>query len=370
MRRSERHQKFKTEILLHRPKCASPLKWRARPAITADQNFGGTYIFVNSVNKSISKENVLQYAKNLIIGKAEMECHLVSIVDQNKDMIPGWKMEYNIPVFWHENSFCFFRSNFFSDDYMPRAVLSFNEWFNRCKEGDKINRESKKRHEEIQKLVDVQREKCSKLITTETGRLGLLAMLTSDEGKEQFGNDTYSYDKFRALPYEALHNYYVYLPAKEYPKMGGMPTWPIDKITKTEAEALGKLLTSNDVTVKSWAMYLIEAAHTRSLLPDLLKICHDKDQVPNLQFTYPVSNDPNAPPAKPRIYNFNVYRLIGKYGDEKTLETLKELQKDEKQSAEVKSDIQLACEDIQRNIAQHEREEHRNRIEPVSCFSW
>ncbi|MGL6195352.1 MAG: HEAT repeat domain-containing protein [Thermoguttaceae bacterium] len=323
-------------------------------AITQDDAYGATYVFI----KRDQAINPATTTKAIFLPEVCDLMHFEQLASK-----PEAYPKPVIQVYAQDRILCVVRPNVFSTERIPvSTALSFNEWFNRCKESDKINRESKKRHEVIQKLVDVRREKCTKLIATESGRLELLAMLTSDEGKEEFDNDTSRYNEFRALPFETLRDYYWKQPRDD--KYGYSPVWPDEVITPAESKALRALLQSEDKKVKEYALQLIEAARTRSLLPDLLKMCVDKDLVPNLQMLYIVSNESNA---KPRIYNYNVYRLIGIFGDEKTLETLKELQKDDKLSAAVKSDIQLACEDIQRNIAQHEREEH-SRLDKVKLI--
>jgi len=99
--------------------------------------------------------------------------------------------------------------------------------------------------------------------------------------------------------------------------------------------------------VKEYAMQLIEAACVRSLLPELLPLRLEKEQVRNIVMQFGV----------PDIYNFSVYRLLGLFGDKETLKTLEAMQSDQTLSPEVKADIKLAIKDLQRNITEQERRE-------------
>lgn len=334
-------------------------------AITEDRNFGGTYVFVTPIDKTVSKANVIKHVSTLLTSEAEKKYHLVvDAVDREKGMPVGWKMDYNIPIYLLGNTFCMFRPKYFSGDAMPSRAVGFNDWFEGIRRGDISSREWKETQIRRQALTESRKNQCKTLIATAQGRLELIGMLTSDDGKEEFGDDAYRYGKFLELPYDALFKYYFYFKHEDDEKFdGGIPVRPNEVTTSAEAEALRRLLQSDDMKLKGDAMRLIEAARSRSLLPDLLKTCHDKEQVRNLQLWYPISADPNSPQIKPRIYNFNAYRLLGWFGDAKTLASLQEIQKDATISTEVQEDIVLACEDIQRHIDEQARREQQHADE-------
>ncbi|MCL2117818.1 MAG: hypothetical protein FWH27_05240 [Planctomycetaceae bacterium] len=199
-------------------------------------------------------------------------------------------------------------------------------------------------------------EEIALLLKTLEGRVKLIGMIESAEGRETFEESSYEYNQFREMPFKALYEYYFMLPRQDDPRFGGVPVWEEERCTEAEATQIKKLLQSKDPAIKKYAMQLIEATSTRSLLPDLIEICSGKDQILNLQGSYAVPNDPNI---KPRIYNFNVYRLIGIFGDEKTLKSLNEMQNNQDFSPEAKADILLAMDDIQRLIDMQERREQQ-----------
>jgi hypothetical protein len=125
--------------------------------------------------------------------------------------------------------------------------------------------------------------------------------------------------------------------------------WQAELTTPAETDALRKILFSQSLETKKYAMYLINTTKCRSLLPELLQVCLNKEQVPNFQGTLLA---PSNSYIKSRIYNFEVYYLIGNLGDKKTIRSLKELQKNAQLPVESKADIELAIENITRHLAE------------------
>jgi hypothetical protein len=315
---------------------------------TGDQDYGATYFYV--VPNGISTNKKAEFFEAVLIDSARAVCSFVKDIEREKEMKAGVSMSYHIPVFSHEKTFCFVRYNHYSEKGRPATPVTFKNWFIRCRKIDKENENQKIK----QKLIENRNKQCKELVITEQGRAKLLEMLASNDNKKIFG-DTFFFKNYQDIIVETLSNYYVYLRNEDIQKRNVYyrSAWYPELLSSAEIAALKKLLVSDDIELKKYAMHLINTTACRSLFPEFLQMCLDKEPIPNLQGGYLIPDDPNE---KPRIYKFNVYRLLGELGDDKTLRSLKALQKNDQISLESKADIELAIDHIKTNLERAEKQ--------------
>jgi hypothetical protein len=192
----------------------------------------------------------------------------------------------------------------------------------------------------LKAIVDAQADyedklkKVSELVVDEKGRIKIIAVIGSTNEDQQI----------RTQYFEVLNQYYLNLQSELIRKGGFAPVWNHEISSPKENEAIRKLLQSTNLEVKQYALQLVERSHARSLLFELLKICSEKEQLPNEEVFFP------------SLYHFEVYRLLGILGDAKTIRTLEHIRQSDMISAECKEDAALAIADIKRHLSEHQRQ--------------
>jgi hypothetical protein len=256
----------------------------------------------------------------------------------------------------HSGGFCLLCPKFLPDELRPARVVLPNKWFTFCKEYDEFDKFQKQEIMKLQKQFKEMTTECRELVTSVNGRTTLIDRLGKSievnfESSEFFSKD------FRDFIYDTINDYYITYYDKESEKLFRDSVWSPERIVSTEIDSLRKLLQSDDLQAKSYAMQIIEAVNGRSLVSDLLKLCADKKQVTLKEQIVLESNSLNSDrrSIKSPKYRFMVYYLLGKLGDKKTLESLEKLKSTSSISQEVIEDIDLAVEDIKKHIAENDR---------------
>ena len=325
-------------------------QWVILVAITSGDYYGATYVFIKQVDDTINPASILK------------EIFLPDVYDiVCFENLPSEDNAYSksiIPMYTHGQVLCAKRLNVFFTEEVPKSrIFLMSDLFSSIEGGDV----DKQKQLQTTRLTEIREEQCKTLISTPEGRVALLGMLLSDEGKAEFGADTYRYNQYRNLPFDTLFQYYFYLKHDDDRDNFGsiyQPVWRNEITTPAESEAIGKLLRSKEMKVKEYGIRLMGAARARSLLPDLLALCLEEEQIYNAQTIYFFPIDaPNESHIIPHTYNFRIYRLLGKFGDRESLKALIEMQKDSTLSLEVQADVQLAIDEIKRNLAEQERRE-------------
>ncbi|MDR0603223.1 MAG: hypothetical protein LBG80_02835, partial [Bacteroidales bacterium] len=315
-------------------------------AFTGTHAWGSTYVYIKTTNKGES-DKIDEDLLSKILTKEALD--MIRFVEPGgpDDSVINFPPPI-IPTYFISQTICLVRAVWFGNTATPSTDYRLNEWFSYSKKSIALQKESETKEMIRKKLITEWMEKCKNLILTGQGRAELIALIGSGHREAEFEGDVYRYKRFRELPYNALREYYSNYKDEKAEELARYSAWSPEKITPVEAEALRKLLQSDDKSVLEFALLLIEEGRGRSLVADLLKLQADQIVAPRLLL--------RRRGVPQRVYHFLVYKLLGKLGDGQTLKVLKERLKDDKNSEPVKADIELAVDDIQRHIVAHQRQ--------------
>ncbi|MDR2652509.1 MAG: hypothetical protein LBC68_09400, partial [Prevotellaceae bacterium] len=326
-------------------------------AFIGTNSHGTTYLYMKKMNKGkiekIDKDNL-----SIILNKDAYK--LIRFIGNNKNDIDLYGQNAVmksfpspvIPVYQNQHAICLVKAHRFNNTLRPSMDYNLNEWFKLNKMWEKTSKEDAQKKNVIDKLIEERTEKCKKLIQTEQGRVELIRLLESNEGKEEFGGVNFCYNEFHKLPFDALLQYYYgdNSTAQYVNQADPIYFWHEEILTQQEIDALRKLLQSKNKTAKQYALRLIEVADVKSLLPDLLKLTNEKEKIT------PIPPAP-TPEFQQRFYNSYIYFVLGKRGDQRTLKSLEQLYLSDKISKETKDDVKLAIENIKFNLDARKRQQ-------------
>ncbi|MDR1485312.1 MAG: hypothetical protein LBT09_10870, partial [Planctomycetaceae bacterium] len=178
----------------------------------------------------------------------------------------------------------------------------------------------------------------SELVKTEKGRIEIIRTINSPN----------EIQKLKETYYIALKEYYLNKRDEIY-RSTDLSFIHYDVVTSNEKSELRKLLYSKDQILQWHALTFISTVEIRDLVPDLLVLAAEKEQIPDGTLVAAPSFTP-GPNFKPRSYHSFVYRLLGRLGNQRTIKPLEQLRQSNKISTELKKDAVLAIEDIKRHI--------------------
>jgi hypothetical protein len=281
----------------------------------------------------------------------------MSITVQKNDSQTNVRGKETPQILNYPEGFCLLCPKFLPDEQHSGQVVFPNKWFAVCEEYDEFDKFQQQEITKQRKQFKEMTKECYEFVTSITGRTTLIDRLGTSIEVNFESNGFFSKD-FRDFIFDTLNNYYRTYPDKESEKLLGDSVWYPERVVSTEIDSLRKLLQSNDLQTKEYAMHIIETSNGRSLVLDLLKLCTDKEQVTQKEQIVLESVSPNSDrrqSIKSGKYHFMVYYLLGKLGDMKTLEFLVKLKSALSILPEIIEDIDLAIENIKKHIAENDR---------------
>ena len=218
-----------------------------------ERGYATIIFFLKTGTFDLKQEKLLS---KQIINLCYNKQHKNNIINSPKDDIVKTEIfdDFKLPkIFNYSENFCLASPKFLPEEIPPALFIFPHEWFNHCKKVDRIDKAEEQERNIRQRLLEERIQSCKELIATENGRIELLGLLTEKIDKEIFGIDTMRYKEFHELPYKALQEYYSNYKDEKAEELARYSAWSPEKITPVEAEALRKLLQSDDKSVLEFA---------------------------------------------------------------------------------------------------------------------